>query len=49
MSGLEGIVLRLVGKQRVHARDLKLHLDIGGELIHHLRHRELDIALGIER
>ncbi len=49
MPGLESVVLCLVGKQRLHARDLKLHLDVRRELIHHLGHRKPDIVFGIER
>ena len=44
----EFLVGRLVGEERLHALDLKLHFNIGGELVYHFFHSKSDLLLRIE-
>ena len=44
----ELLICRLVCKQGLHAFHFKFHLDIGGQLFHHIGQADADIFLGIQ-
>ena len=44
----EAFVFVFIGKQRLHAGNFKLHLNVGREFINHLGHGKRNILLGVE-